>query len=64
MSDYSIHTEDNLWDTTELMPEFRLKKKKNGELVLQRALLVKHYNHNIFLGSSTDWRDVETEEEE
>lgn len=64
MSDYSIHTEDNLWETTEPMQEFRLKKKKNGELVLQRALLVRHYNHNIFLGSNTDWRDVETVEEE
>ena len=63
MSDYSIHTEDNLWDATESMQEFRLKKKKNGELVLQRAVLVRHYNHNIFLSSSTDWIDVETEEE-
>ena len=64
MSDYSIHTEDNLWVLTEPMKEFRLKKKKNGELVLQRALLVRHYNHNIFLGSSKDWTDLETVEEE
>lgn len=64
MTDYSIHTEDNLWDTTEPIQDFRLKKKKNGELVLQRALLVKHYNNDIFFGSSTDWRDVETVEEE
>lgn len=46
------------------LPDFRLKKKKDGSYILQRAVEVKEYDKGVFQWAHIEWKDIETVEEE
>ena len=46
------------------LPDFRLKKKKDGSYILQRAVEIKEYDKGFFQAAHIEWKDIETVEEE
>ncbi|MBO7712497.1 MAG: hypothetical protein J6S85_02955 [Methanobrevibacter sp.] len=46
------------------LPDFRLKKKKDGSYILQRAVEVREYDKGVFQWAHIEWKDIETVEEE
>lgn len=60
MKNISITTDGYPYTIDEQTNEYRLKKCKNGEFVLQRMLLVKSYRYDHLFDTTERWRDVET----
>jgi hypothetical protein len=64
MINTSITTDGYQYTIDEQTNEYRIKKCKNGDFVLQRMWLVKAYRYNCLFDTTKRWRDIKTLEEE